>query len=301
MGWGSYYYDDYGYKEPPEPEPIRGAIQIKGPIHAQSKRGPIGVEWWGQQWVMAVERVRGDARLDRGKRYARNGSVLDMQIGHGTVFAHVQGSQGRVYHSYVELKPFTKAEWERALDALAEQAIYTAKLLAGEMPGDIEAIFDDIGTSLFPRSHNDIQFDCSCPDWGDPCKHSAAMYYLLAEQLDADPFLLFHLRGLKREMVLSELRKRRGETTAATVSSEAQLEEQTPTLSDDLANFWAGSTANLVRAVPVYNPTPFMFRKLGPPPVHQQTFIQIYDNVAEDALAWLGLGDTELGGDGDDA
>lgn len=292
MGWG-HYYEDYGYSEPPEPDPIPGAIRLDGPIHAHSRRGPIGVEWWGQQWVAAVERVRGDARLDRGKRYARNGSVLDMQIGHGQVFAHVQGSRDRVYHSYVELKKFTKKEWKRALDALAEQAIYTAKLLAGEMPGDIEAIFDNIGTSLFPRSSNDILFDCSCPDWGDPCKHSAAMYYLLAEQLDADPFLLFHLRGLKREAVLTELRKRRGTTNIETPTPDA-IKQEFAALDEDLAKFWSGSTINLVRTVPVRNPTPFIFRQLGPPPLHQHAFNQLYDDVASDALLWLGLSDDEV-------
>lgn len=150
MGWG---YDDdyYGYYEPPPPDPIPNAIWIAGEVRAQSKREAIGTQWWGQQWITAIERVREDGRLDRGKRYARNGSVTDLEIAYGQAFAYVSGSQGRRYHSYVRLKSFTKEEWDAALDALAQQAIYTAKLLAGEMPGDIEAIFDDMGTSLFPR------------------------------------------------------------------------------------------------------------------------------------------------------
>jgi len=166
MGW--YYYDDDDfYEEPPEPDRQPGAISIKGPIHAVSRRGDIGVEWWGRQWVAALDRVMRDARLDRGKRYARNGSVEDLEIGYGAAFAHVSGSRGRRYHTYVRLKPLTDKEWDQALQALSEQAIYSAKLLAGEMPGDIEAIFDGLGTSLFPRNTKDIQFDCSCPDWGE--------------------------------------------------------------------------------------------------------------------------------------
>lgn len=290
MGWG-YYDDEYGYDEPPPPDPVPNAIRIAGEVRAQSKRGAIGTEWWGQQWVAAVERVREDGRLDRGKRYARNGSVTDLEIAYGQAFAHVSGSRGRRYHSYVRLKPFTQKEWDAALDALAQQAIYTAKLLAGEMPSNIEAIFDDMGTSLFPRDRNDIGFDCSCPDWGDPCKHSAAIYYLLAEQLDADPFFLFHLRGRKREDILNELRQRRGESGSSLSATEVESVITVVDLRTELASFWTGSDTNLIRTAPLRHATPYVFRQLGAPPLYKKEFMQIYDTVAAEASKWLGLED----------
>jgi uncharacterized Zn finger protein len=293
MGW--YYYGDSDYEEPPEPDPLPNAITIQGPIHAVSKRGDIGVEWWGRQWVEALGRIRDTGRLDRGKRYARNGSVRDMQIGHGIAFAHVSGSRASRYHSYVELKPLRDDQWERALQALSEQAIYSAKLLAGEMPGDIETIFEQQGASLFPQVRNDIQFDCSCPDWGDPCKHCAAVFYLLAEQLDADPFILFHLRGRTREQVIDQLRAYRGED----VASDGDTTEETtqyiaPPLDADLDAFWKGGSVDFVRQRPTKPARPFMFRQLGEPPGNTaDEFRQVYDEVATEALYWLGLEDDD--------
>ena len=291
---GRWYYDDsdFGYDEPPEPDPFPNAITIEGHVYAVSKRGAIGTEWWGKQWVEALGRIRDTGRLDRGKRYARNGSVYDMQIGHGVAFAHVTGSYG-IYHTYVELKPLRDDQWERALKALSEQAIYSAKLLAGEMPSNIESIFEQEGASLFPQIRNDIQFDCSCPDWGDPCKHAAALFYLLAEQIDADPFVLFHLRGRTREQVLTQLRLFRGDENAATDTSTetpAVLDYVAPPLDEDLESFWQGASVHFIRQKPIKPEIPFVFRQLGAAPDNTQAeFDQLYNNAANEALRWLGL------------
>ena len=82
---------------------------------------------------------------------------------------------------------------------LSQQVIFTAKLLAGEMPQDIEQAFTDAGLSLFPAQSKDLDTECSCPDWSNPCKHIAAVYYLLGEEFDRNPFLIFKLRGMERE------------------------------------------------------------------------------------------------------
>lgn len=287
MGW--YDYDEhFYYEEPDEPDRIPGSIYIAGPIRAVSKRGDIGVEWWGRQWVAALDRLMGDGRLNRGKRYARNGSVLDMEIAHGVAFAHVQGS--RPYHTYVSLKPFTNEEWDLAIKALSEQAIYAAKLLAGEMPEDIEKIFDGMGSSLFPRNDRDIEFDCSCPDWGDPCKHGAAVYYLLAEQIDADPFTLFHLRGKSREAVLDKLRALRGGGVDEAVEGQEPSAEMAPRLDADLEAFWDGSELKVVQTMPSREGEPFVFRQLGEPPMGtKKEFRKIYKSIADEAAKWLGL------------
>jgi uncharacterized Zn finger protein len=292
MSWYNGYDDDFEeddytlseYTRPPE------AIVLEGPLQATSKRGPIGVEWWGQQWVATLENLGYGGRLDRGKRYARNGSVLNIDINHGLAFARVQGSFGYAYRSAVHLKILDEKQWKKALQALSGQAIYAAKLLAGEMPGDIETVFQSVGLSLFPQSAHDIQFECSCPDWSEPCKHTAAVYYLLAEQLDVDPFMLFHLRGKSREAVLAQLRGYRGDAEPV-IDIQPETEEAQP-LDADLEKFWRSSDVELVRAMPVRGQEPFVLRQLGEPPGGLGRELgTIYVYVANEAARWLGLDD----------
>jgi uncharacterized Zn finger protein len=199
----------------------------------------------------------------------------------------VQGSQRKPYRTAVRLKPMEDEEWEQALTALAGQAIYAAKLLAGEMPGDIEGLFAGLKMSLFPRSQKDIQFECSCPDWGDPCKHAAAVYYLVAEQLDADPFTLFHLRGRSREEVLTALRRLRG------IGEDEPAQDAAPSksvsLDADLSVFWGTEQVALVRALPNFALSPFALRQLGKPPEASSEFEVIYQQVTAEARRWLGL------------
>lgn len=287
MGWWN-YDDDYDedndtlidYRTPPE------AIVLGSPVKATSTRGPIGKEWWGQQWVEAMERIEDTGRLERGKRYARNGSVLRLEISHGISYAQVRGSRPTPYRTAVHLKTFNDKEWQAALAALSEQAIYAAKLLAGEMPADIEAVFQSVRLSLFPRSRKDIMFECSCPDWGDPCKHAAAVYYLLAEQLDTDPFILFHLRGRTREQVLATLRSHR---SAAATGSEIALQD-VPALDTLIENFWTGSTVNLIRSAPIRPDQPPLLRRLGTPPANlAKELADLYQVVSDEAYRWLGL------------
>jgi uncharacterized Zn finger protein len=124
--------------------------------------------------------------------------------------------------------------------ALAEQTLFAAKLLAGEMPADIEKVFEDAGVSLFPAKLRDLETDCSCPDWSNPCKHIAAVYYLLGEEFDRDPFLLFRLRGLGREEMVRQLGQTAAPQSAAPAAEEvpapAEVAEPLPA---DPARFWA--------------------------------------------------------------
>ncbi len=305
MSWWRAQYgydegDDYSYEDYDEEEDFDcgedhetppDAIIIEGPIHALSKRGDIGAEWWGKQWVAAVESFYHDNRLNRGRTYARNGSVRSMEIAHGGAYARVKGSRQYPYCTEITLNPFTADEWRKAFAALGEQAIYSAKLLAGEMPADIESVFQSVGLSLFPRNLKDISFECSCPDYGNPCKHAAAVYYLLAEQIDADPFVLFHLRGRSRDQVLAALRGHRsasvgapaseGETAAAPVSQAPALE---------VGDFWSGPAANLIHSAPVTPKKPPLLAQLGDPPGGIASELRLlYQSVAQEAREWLDL------------
>jgi len=178
--WG--YYD---YFKPSIPRAVKGGIK------AQSKRGGFGESWWARCWIGVLESFNIGARLGRGRSYARNGQVLSIEIEKGEVKAKVQGSRSKPYDINIHVKTLSAADWRKLAKALSHQAIFLAKLLAGQMPEDIEKAFKGVGLSLFPEKLRDLKTDCSCPDWSNPCKHIAAVYYLLREEFDRDPFMIF--------------------------------------------------------------------------------------------------------------
>ena len=145
-------------------------------------------------------------RLARGRNYARRGQVIGFEISCGYVTAQVQGSRPKPYRVQIQVTPLTTAQWRKVEQALAAQALFRARLLAGEMPPEIEEVFAGCGTPLFPRSARDLDMSCSCPDWGVPCKHLAAVCYVLAEAFDLDPFGILAWRGRGREDLLAAMR-----------------------------------------------------------------------------------------------
>jgi uncharacterized Zn finger protein len=191
---------------------------VKGGIKAQSKRGAFAEKWWGKRWIQTLESFQIGARLSRGRAYARKGQVASLKIDAGAVQAKVQGSSRGAYDVSIELTTLNDEQWRNVVDRVSEEPIFAALLLGGEMPEEIERIFSDAGAPLFPLRQNDLDTDCSCPDWSNPCKHIAAVYYLLAEAFDQDPFLLFRLRGMERGVFLERLR--------ATGAGESITEEQ---------------------------------------------------------------------------
>ncbi|WP_028937278.1 SWIM zinc finger family protein [Pseudonocardia spinosispora] len=194
-------------------EPTR-AVKVEGGIKARSKRGAIGQSWWSARFIQVLTSIGVGGRLDRGRNYARAGQVLELRTGAGTVLATVQGSRPRPYDVRIGLPTYGKVEWAQIEQAMADSAWYAAKLLAGEMPKDIEEVFTSVGLTLFPGDVRDLTMDCSCPDHVVPCKHLAAVFYLLAESFDDDPFGILALRGRDRETLLENIRARRGAASA---------------------------------------------------------------------------------------
>jgi uncharacterized Zn finger protein len=188
------------------------------PAGARRRRRGFGLTWWGEAWVTALEqRARLDPnRLPRGRSYARGGTVGELTIAPGEVAAAVQGRRARPYQVRMRVRVLEATEWDRVLDAIAAQIGHAAALLDGEL---LPEVADDVrraGTDLLPGP-GELQPRCSCPDWADPCKHAAAVCYLVAGALDADPFSLLLLRGRRRDEVLAALRARRRSAEAATV------------------------------------------------------------------------------------
>ena len=223
--------DDYDYY--PHSEPIRP----KDGIQPRSERGAFAETWWAKRWIKVLESFGWGNRLQRGRSYARSGQVVQLDLAVGQVTARVQGSRPTPYKVTIRVTPLTDAQWDRVADALAEQAVFAAQLLGGEMPRDIETAFEAAGVPLFPQSAADIQTECSCPDFANPCKHIAAAYYLLGERFDADPFLIFHLRGRTQEQILNALRARRAAQVEAV--EDVPAAEPAPALADQLDHFYA--------------------------------------------------------------
>ncbi|MBI2088766.1 MAG: SWIM zinc finger family protein, partial [Deltaproteobacteria bacterium] len=189
------------------------------------------------------------ARLGRGRSYARRGQVLSIAMDKGLVKARVQGSRPKPYGVTIKVKTLSAADWKKLARKLSHQAIFAAKLLAGEMPQDIEGAVKDAGLSLFPEKLKELDTDCSCPDWSNPCKHIAAVYYLLGEEFDRDPFLILKLRGMNREEIIGLLsgtkgkitsKYARGKSTAPETEEEGSLPLEP--LASDVSAFWDGSS-----------------------------------------------------------
>jgi len=176
--------------------------KARGGIRAASQRGEFARTWWSRRWIQALESLPIGARLARGKRYARAGQVLDIQIREGLVEAKVQGSRATPYRVRLALEPLPPDVRGRIARRIAADAALAAELLAGRIPETIEEVFAREGASLFPVVRGEKGLFCSCPDWSVPCKHAAAVFYLLGEAFDADPFLILTLRGLTRERLL---------------------------------------------------------------------------------------------------
>ncbi|MFI7614611.1 SWIM zinc finger family protein [Nonomuraea terrae] len=179
-----------------------GPIRVEGGIKARTRRGSIGSTWWSRRFIDILERVCDKGRLSRGRSYARQGQVLSIDLSPGEVRAAVQGSRPDPYEVVVRIEAYGEKRWEAVEESIGAQAVHRAKLLAGEMPPEIEEVFAAMGIDLFPR---DLDMDCSCPDWGFPCKHLSAVLYLLAESFDDDPFLVLAWRGRTREQLLGSL------------------------------------------------------------------------------------------------
>jgi uncharacterized Zn finger protein len=170
--------------------------------------GNIGSTWWGKRWIAALEGLSFgySDRLARGKTYARAGRVHDLVAKRGEVTARVTGSRPTPYKVRIRLVTLGDAAWKEAIGAMASRAQFAAELLGGSMPHEIESSFREAGTRLFPVNATDLLTECNCPDVANPCKHVAAVHYVLGEALDRDPFLLFELRGRTKEQVLDALR-----------------------------------------------------------------------------------------------
>jgi uncharacterized Zn finger protein len=216
--------------------------------------------WWGQKFIEAIEAITDSGRLGRGRSYARGSKVKSFEVNNEIVTAEVRGSvnpyfgvyKEPLYTTTLEFEPFTQAQWSKAIALISSKASLISRLLLNEIPENIEDTFRSLKLNLLPSSQKDFTTTCSCPDYSNPCKHIAGVYYLLSAELDQDPFLLFELRGLSRDSLLKELAKSSlGQALSAELTTGNQPPQpvdayyaplQTvPVPSVNLREFWNGS------------------------------------------------------------
>lgn len=193
-------------------------------IRARSRRGPFATTWWGRRFVDAMETVGGEGRVSRGRTYARAGQVLSLDVGAGATHAPVQGSRADPYDVTLGFGTWDETSRGEVAAALAQDPAALAAVLAGTMPEGFEGLCARAGLDLFPASGSDARFACTCPDIGDPCKHAAAVVYLLAEWLDDHPFGVLTLRGVDRDVLLADVSARRREAEVAAQGDRGQGE-----------------------------------------------------------------------------
>jgi uncharacterized Zn finger protein len=192
-------------------------------------------EWWVEAWLDLLSRYRFKKRLERAREYARQGNVLSVDFQGPKVIARVRGKEQPEYQVSLWLDAFSDEQWDYIVETMAERAIFSAKLLAGEMPQNIEDVFTANGLSLFPFSLSEVHSRCSCPDPANPCKHIGAVYYVLADRFSDDPFVLFQLRGRDRDHIIATLRQLR---SAAGDDKATEVSAPRPSASLNLENFW---------------------------------------------------------------
>jgi uncharacterized Zn finger protein len=238
------------------------AIRVDGGIAVRAKRGAIGSRWWSRRFVDILEGICDSGRLARGRTYARKGQVLDFDLTPGAVVGRVQGSRPEPYTVTISIGAYDGPQWAAICAELGSRALYRAALLAGEMPHEIVEVFDELGLPLFPGR---LDMHCSCPDWGVPCKHTAAVLYVLAEAFDDDPFLVLAWRGRARDELLAALRglPEPGDAADPLAVQESPLESR-------VADFWSpGISLSRLRERPrrVTTPPELLLRALDAPPV----------------------------------
>lgn len=226
-------------------------------IRARSQRGAFGATWWGRRFVAAVEEATGASRLSRGRTYARQGQVVSLDVGApgtrlaGRVTAAVQGSRPTPYEVVLTVATWDAETRADLADALASDPGQLAAVLGGQLPEAFEELCLDAGLVLLPRSLSDLRTGCTCPDLVEPCKHAAAVVYLLAERLDTDPFTALQLRGVERDVLLSLVADRRATTAGApggadggagggAAAGRRRRDPSTPRLLPADAAFWRG-------------------------------------------------------------
>lgn len=202
----SKYWNVEYYEQPNATQLRKNAAES---VKKEKKRGnilePVTVmgrnivkNWWGKAWCSNLEQYADyESRIDRGKRYVRNGSVIDLKIHKGRISARVQGTRKTPYKVEIRISPLSEEKCQSIIQKCGRKIENMEELLNGNFPLEMQELFQG-KDGLFPTPR-EISFTCSCPDWALMCKHVAASLYGVGVRLDENPLLFFELRGIDVE------------------------------------------------------------------------------------------------------
>ena len=290
------YESKFGRSQPPpsvKPRRVRGGVRLV------AREWPLQVGWVGRAWLQAVASVANEETLRQGFEYARSGQARGLDFEPGRIVSSVQGRALRAYRVGIEAPVFSEDQWERIVAAMSDQAIFGAKMLAGEMPEAIPELFTSLGLQLFPKA-DELRCSCSAPDETPWCKHACCVAILVAEALEKHPFEIFALRGLAPLQLLERLRDQRAEASASTPggvmspvggagSVERMPSRPLEACTDD---FWDAGSALASIETPLRRPdvSHALLRRLGPSPFTEARFPLVgllatcYDTISQSAL-----------------
>lgn len=244
-----------------------------------------------ERWLRLIEARIEPAVMTAGLEYARAGQIVNVEFRAGAIEARVQGRSSRPYQTILHVPSLTPGQWEPAIEAMAAEAVYVAKLLANELPAATDDLLASLELSLLPESADSLEFQCDCTEV-HPCKHVAAVTYLVAERLAENPLLIFTLLGMPADRVLERLRRARTIQAHGVASAHADAlipESQVlpPPLEACLDEFWRGGTelAELENRPPPQHISHALLRRLGPSPMNGRfplvgLLASVYDTVS---------------------
>lgn len=223
-----------------------------------------GKTWWGQQWLNALEKIDYSNRLPRGRNYAAKGAVESIDIKNNEIRARVAGSRPTPYKVKMTVPLFSATQQSQLLNAIQKKKLLISRLLNRQLPASVLSIAKDFDIQIFPKSWQDIEMSCSCPDWAVPCKHIASVVYKMADQIDQNPFLVFELHGFDilqsltlQGVKVEEIKKEKiphfsqcFDTTALSTPNEEVVQSELPdyTQLPDMTGF----LGNLLAAKPIF-------------------------------------------------
>lgn len=257
--------------KPPSLKPRR----VRGGVKLQSDLAPGAGSWSAARLIRLLEQAAEGARLVEGLEYAKIGQTARLNFETGVITATVQGRIDRPYRVSIAMATFSEAQWDGVVAAMSDQAVYAAKLLAGELPASIEDLFGPAQLRLFPAEPADLTPACTCGDEQRWCKHVCCVMYLVAERLSTEPMLIFSLRGLPGEELLEKIRQRRAVASAVggmipvyAARVPGVTDASAEPLEATLERFWEAGPELEQLDTPMDRPTVThpLLRRLGPSP-----------------------------------
>lgn len=258
--------------------------RVLGGVKFKLKAGESPRSWVTQRLLRVAESGATAEVYKDGLEYARLGQTKRLTIEDTLCEGIIQGRSDKPYTTLLALDHFDAESQERVVAAMADQVRYAAKLLAGELPSNIEDVFAPLGLKLFPAEPTDIKSKCSCPDWSEEepwCKHTVCLTGLLAERLGDEPMLIFGLRGMPPQELIDGLRQKRAVGVQGPGPAPVLLQHvpgvsdvPSPPLDDSLETFWEVGRELRELDTPI-EPPPVncvLLRRLGPSPFPEGRF-----------------------------